>query len=553
MHYRKYNLLAFLSILLIYIACPNAAAASELFYSGDVTYDIKDTYIPGEVLETELQISNMEEFPIAGAYIIIDIVEGCETPTYPSQDSDCDNIFFEKIIRDINIGSQYQVSVPFSYQLPSDLKTGTYRMDVYLRTKKTPIQGMAHIHLPGRHKSFTISAAGQEPSIKILRTKTHILGTTGPVGPPASPASEVTGAVYIENSKDTSQDLSLFISVCSWDDTGCDNFITEKTYPFSIAAKETKNIDFSFTAPEKPDAYAVRLEVKDKSGSTKSIYRSRLIVTGKAAKIRKLWVNKRYYNAGENVNLNTLIFGSPDHYTYPVVTNADLQLSLKDLNTNKILYQNTEQIPELSSNIGLITKKFNFVTDISLDKFEICAQITSENDVLYDRHCIEIDSRKFYSNVRKYTLNKENFDKETMEFSANLCVTDNSDMPISANTGIDIINMKSHDSILSDKIRIDSCHNIEFTYKQDTPYRITINDEDVGKQYKFEINSGLTENTESTENTETNTDDDNKNENKNRNYLLFIIFCIIVILAAILVYYLKKKERREKYVENVTI
>ena len=103
MHYRIYGLMAFWSIFLIYIACPNAVATSELFYAGDVTYDLKDTYLPGDILETDLQISNMEEFPIAGVYLIIDIVEGCKTPTYPSQDSDCDNIFFEKIICSIQL------------------------------------------------------------------------------------------------------------------------------------------------------------------------------------------------------------------------------------------------------------------------------------------------------------------------------------------------------------------------------------------------------------------------------------------------------------------
>ncbi len=535
--------MAFLSIFLIYIACPNAAATSELFYSGDVTYDLKDTYFPGDILETELQISNMEQFPLAGAYIIIDIVEGCKTPTYPSQNSDCDNIFFEKIIRNINIDPQSQVSVPFSYQLSSDLKTGTYRMDVYLRTKKTPILGMAHIHLPGRHKSFTITANGQEPSIKILRTKTHILDTTGPVGPPASPASEVTGTVYIENTKDTPQDHSLFISICSWDDTGCDNFITEKTYPFSIPAKETKNIDFSFTAPEKPDAYAVRLEVKDKSGSTKSLYRSRLIVTGKAAKIRKLWVNKRYYNAGENVDLNTLIFGSPDHYTYPVVTNADLQLSLKDLNTNKILYRNTEQIPELSSNIGLITKKYTFLTEKSLDKFEICAQITSETSELYDRYCYIIDSQKYTSNIRKYTLDEKHFNKDTMTFSANLCVVDGSGMPVSTDTQITVIDNLNRESVMSESITINNCHPLKFIFNPHTPYMMTVNDIGIARQYRFELESPAAKHTPDNKEQEIDTDKEPKDESKQKHALLFIVFSIFVILAGIFAYiYIKKRK-----------
>ena len=537
-------LVSFIFALTICLGSSYAAQDDDLFYSGDVTYNIENTYNAGDSIETTLAVANKEEFPLIDAYVVVDITQGCENPTYPSQDSDCDNVFFEKIIRNLNIDPLSQVSIPFSYKLPPDLKNGTYRMDVYLRTKKTPMLGMAHIFLPGRHTSFKVTGPGTEPSVKILRTQTEILGTTGPVGPPAEPSSKVTGSVFIENSKTSHIDgLSLFVGVCSWDDTGCESYVWKNTYPFSITASETKKIDFSFNAPKKPDAYAVRLEVKDKNGETKSLYRSRLIVTGKTAKIRKLWIGKRYYNAGETVEINTMLFGSPDHYTYPVVNNANLLMSLKDLDNGKTVFQNTEVIPELSTDAGLVSRKFEFVSKSALSRFEVCAEITSENNGIYDRHCIEIDSAKFSSNVRKYSLNEKKFDAQTMKFSANLCAADGSDMPVYANIEIDITDLNNRNSVMSAKLNIDECSPLEFAFKSQTDYRMLINDEDVNRQYRFEFTSPKTEKSEPQ-----GKEDDEKDEDKN--YL--IIAAIAIVLIAVILAYAYSRIKSGENIETET-
>ncbi len=544
-------LVSFIFAIIMCFGSSYAAQDNDLFYSGDVTYDIKNTYNAGDNIETTLVVANKEKFPLIDAYVIVDITQGCENPTYPSQDSDCDNVFFEKIIRNLNIDPLSQVSIPFSYKLPHDLKSGTYRMDVYLRTKKTPMLGMAHIFLPGRHSSFKVTGSGTEPSVKILRTQTEILDTTGPVGPPAEPSSKVTGSVFIENSKTSQVDgLSLFVGVCSWDDTGCESYVWKNTYPFSITASETKKIDFSFNAPKKPDAYAVRLEVKDKNGETKSLYRSRLIVTGKTAKIRKLWIGKRYYNTGETVEINTMLFGSPDHYTYPVVNNANLLVSLRDLNNGKTVFQNTEVIPELSTDAGLISKKFEFVSKSALSRFEVCAQITSENNGIYDRHCIEVDSAKFSSNVRKYSLNEKKFDTETMKFSANLCAADGSDMPVSANIEIDISDLNNRNSVMSAKLNINKCSPLEFAFKSQTDYRMLINDEDVNRQYRFEFTSPKTEKSGHPGENEKDEKDEDDKKDEDKNYL--IIAAIAVVLIAVILAYAYNRIKNGENIETET-
>ncbi|MFH1431823.1 MAG: hypothetical protein ABIG84_01275 [archaeon] len=529
-------------VMLLFFAPSYATETSDLFYSGDVSYDLKDTYNAGDSIQTDITASNMEEFPITGAYLVIEILEGCMDPVYPSQDSDCDNIFFEKVMPGINLDPLSQVSVPFSYILPSDLKTGTYRMDVYLRTQKTPIVGMAHIFLPSRYKSFAVKGTGVEPSLKIQRTTTKILGATGPVGPPALPGSLVEGTVYIKNIKAVEEDgLSLLVAICSWDDTGCENkYVWQNTYPFSIGPTETKGIGISFDAPEKPDAYAIRLELKDKKRDIRSIYRSRLVVTGTSAKVRKLWVDKRYYNADEKVELNTLIFTSPDHYTNPVMYKSNLLVSVKDLNSDKIVFHNTEEIPELSGDVPSVSKKYSFVTTDVLERFEICAQVNSKDNEIYDKYCYEIDSSKFSSESRKYSLNEKIFDRETMEFSADLCVSDDNDRPVSSNAGISITDLKNRVSVMRENIKIDSCHPVRFTYKPDVSYRMLINDEDLKKQYRFEFQyTEPSVKPGDSDKNETAIDDEMKKDQDGD----FIIVGILVIVAVILTYlYIKTRK-----------
>lgn len=527
---------------------PTYAKEGEIFYNGDANFDLNSGYIAGENIETNIELTNMESFPIADAYLVIEILEGCETLTYPSQNSDCDNVFFEKVVSNITLDSLGKMTVPFSYKLPDDLKSGTYRMDVFLRTKKTPIVGMVHIFVPGKSTSFFVTGSGSESSIKILRTKTQVLGFEGPIGSPSKPGATVDGSVYVENLIDSSQDgLTMHVSLCPWDDTECANggFIVQKIYSFSLNSKETKEIDIFFTAPMKPDAYAIRLEVKDKALVTRSLYRNRLIVTGETAKIRKLWINKRYYAPGEKAELNTLIFTSPDHYTSPFMYGVKLLVSVKDLNADVIVFQKTEVIPELSDNVVYVSKNYEFVTGSVLQKFEICAQLSSKDDLFYDSYCYVIDSTKFTSKAHNYRLDKKVFDKETSEFSAELCVTDASGMPVFSSADISVTDLGKQEYVLKDNINIDPCHQVKFAYRPDVLYRMVINDKEARKQSKFEIQyyeeSAIP--SSNVDNPDSKIDDgkDKIPETQDNN---FIIMGIFVILAAIFAYiYIKTRKK----------
>ena len=532
---RVFAVLVF-AVVIAMVSGPAYAKEDELFYNGDASFGLKENYIAGENLETSIVLTNMESFPISDAYLVIEILEGCKEPTYPSQQSDCDNVFFEKVVSNISLDSLGKMTVPFSYRLPLDLKSGTYRMDVFLRTKKTPIVGMVHIFVPGKSVSFAVVGSGSEPSIKILRTRTEVLEEEGPIGSPSKPGATVDGSVYIENQKDSFQDgLTLYLSLCQWDDTECENggFIVQKIYSFSLDSKETKKIDISFTAPMKPDAYAIRLEVKDKSLVTRSIYRNRLIVTGETAKIRKLWVNKRYYVPGENAELNALIFTSPDHYTSPFMYGVKLLVSVKDLDNDAVIFQKTDVIPELSDNVVYVSKKYQFVTDNVLEKFEICAQLTSSADVFYDSYCYTIDSTKFASKTHNYRLDEKTFDNNASEFRAELCVTDASGMPISATTHISVTDLKKQETILKDNINIDSCNPIKFAYMPGVSYIMLVNDIEARKQYKFEFQSpeelAMPPSGEDKPVTKI---DDEKEKAQDNNFILISILAIFAIIFA---------------------
>ncbi|MBI2675522.1 MAG: hypothetical protein HYX24_03625 [Candidatus Aenigmarchaeota archaeon] len=483
MKYFRKCLVAF-ALLAASLLFPYAAAAeNDIFFNGDIQFDLKNSYKAGEQLNVSIRVSNFEDFPMADAALIVDIVHGCETPEYPSQLSDCDNVIHEEVKRDLGIAGKSSIAVPFSFTLPSDLKKGKYRLDAYLRSGKAPVVGMGHIFLPGTYKSFDIAGVSSFPAARILRAKTHLNNVTGPVGALVSPGGMVQGEVFVTN-QDTKNyyDLSLVVSVCSWDDTACDGYDIQKQVDFRVEAGETKSVGTEFAAPLKPDAYAVRFELKAGSRLV-SLYRNRIIVSGEGAKIRKLYVDRPYYGQGESGTLTVYLSGSPDHYTKPKVYNATLKSYIADLQTNKTVSDGSAQIPELSSDIGLVKMTFDLLFPLSLNKFRVCSEILSEDSEKYDEYCYVIDSSLFASGKHRIELRSQNFDTESMMYSADICVLDGP-MPATAEAQIMVVG-EMDSQIKNYQTTIKECSGISFAFESGKEYAVLVNDLDAKEQSKF--------------------------------------------------------------------
>ena len=405
----KRVMLALILFIALFMSASSFVCAESLendfvenpFYKGDLYFiPHKETYSAGEVFKAEFVLSNLEEFPLTDAYLVVELVKGGVKPAYPPHSSDTDNIFYEEKIEDINIAALSKTTARFSYRIPEDLSPGVYLLEVYMKTRRTPIIGMPHIMLSPKYMSFRVEGKGSFPHAMISRTETVFVDKSAPVGVGVDGGSVVEGLVVIKTLTESPQNnMTLTVSVCEWDDTSCgeSDMLWSKDYFIpSLAAGATTNVAVDFKSPAEPSAYAIRLELKDSSGRTSSLYRSRIVVKGETARIRKMTVDKHHYKQNEQGEIRVLVAPSPDHYTNPITQNARLSVYLKG--EGKILYTDSSVIPELSAKPGLITaeaRTFVFTAPQELKLFEVCSQVDSSSGSLYDRYCFVVNSSKF--------------------------------------------------------------------------------------------------------------------------------------------------------------
>jgi len=184
-------------------ACANAADTSSFtenpFYNGGLQFSLeKGVYSAGEAVNTRFYVSNMEDFPIANAYLVVEIVKGGFEPVYPSYTSDTDNIFYEEIIKDINLPPLGETVITYSYTLPEDVAAGEYRMEAYLKTERTNIVGLPNIMQSPEYRGFRVSAQGSFPHALISRTETVFVNERGSVGAGVDPEADVQGRVVVK-------------------------------------------------------------------------------------------------------------------------------------------------------------------------------------------------------------------------------------------------------------------------------------------------------------------------------------------------------------------
>jgi hypothetical protein len=154
-------------------------------------------------------------------------------------------------------------------------------------------------------------------------------------------------------------------------------------------------VNVSFDAPQKPSAYAIRLELKESNGRTVSLYRSRIVVKGENPRIRKMAVDSYYYKAGDNGSVMLVVGPSPDHYTNPVTTNAKVTVSI--FADGEIVYSGSSVISSLSSLSYpvMVFQSYNYTASKELNFFEVCSQLESSEGMLFDRYCYVINSTDF--------------------------------------------------------------------------------------------------------------------------------------------------------------
>lgn len=487
-------MLVFLIILGLLYSChaqDTDKFTSNIFFKGDVLFKLdKESYSAGDTIKTEILVANMDDYPLADNSLVIDIVRGpAENHSYPSQLSDEDNVVFEAVVSGINLPAKSEKTVPFTYTIPSDARAGSYRLEVYLKNERAPIVGMAHIFMSPKHVSYTVTGKGAFPAASIVRTKTVFETKPGPIGVGVNASGKVAGEVYVQNEGAAElKDLILKVVVCSWDDTTCktEGYFWSKDYAIaSVASKATEKVVVEFNAPEKRDAYSIRLELLEKNGRMLSLYRSRFIVLGETAKIRKLVTDKLYYAADEKGTIKVLAAAAPDHYTNPVTKNAKLTVSISSEGSE--VFSESYVIPELSGktrNNGFVGKDFSFTAPKELREFTVCAKIESEKGELYDKYCFDASPEKAFVGE---TIIKAQTGYSAGVLEARICAEDASGIPAKAKASA-LIYTKDAKKVLALKegLTVDPCVSASFKIPAGE-YLLIVNTLDPYQQFRFNV------------------------------------------------------------------
>jgi hypothetical protein len=362
--------------------------SGDITIKGDVGYTLeKERYLAGEIIKTNISVSNLEDFPIADCYLVIQLVQG--EARIPNID---ENVFYEEATPAFTLAPGSSKTLPFQYVLPSDLAGGTYRLEVYMAAARSYAVGLPYIFLGPGSRVFSVDSAGVFPYARIMRNETVFMDIPFQGGPLVNASAQVSGTVFIRNNQTKSANYALNVTVCEWDDTSCvSGPAVSRSYSISAGPSSVTKAPVSFVAPAKPSAYSIKLELRDERGRLVSLYRSRIVVSGEAARIRKAATDRLYYNAGDNGKIMLLIGPSPDQITLPVIGNATVSVSVKSKGGEQV-FSDSSVIPALSIEQGLMPVFFEFAAPKEVRDYSVCSKIQSSSGRLFDEYCFVVDS-----------------------------------------------------------------------------------------------------------------------------------------------------------------
>lgn len=565
MRQRKLVLLFFLAVTLFLssLVLTDLAKGESIKYQGDVYLRGFDReYKPGNKLKGKIEVSNSENFPLFDAYVYLQLQKGCREPIYPSQKSDCDNVFWEKRLSKINLPRKSSKKISFEKDLPDDLSPGIYRLDAYFRTERTPVVGFPHIYSSPKSVSFQVTGEGDFPKAKIIRTETRLKGTeqelgdwnpnqpnlvstmwpwvAGPVGILVTPEmEEVKGKIKLKNNLNRRQDLKLETVVCTWEDTTCED---PKTYTKQIElganSEEFKRI--SFPAPEEPNVYSVRFNLLDSDGRLTSVYRNRIIVKGRVARIRKLHVNKSYYRPWTSGKVNVLVGGSPDHYTDPKIKNTELEVKVKDVESGKSFLSYEKKIDDLSMKNFLFESNRTFEVSEETKKINVTAKVFSKGGELWDQHSILVEPTRVKDKVDDVLLTSE---YKNGDLKIKLCTFDKNGYPVFSNIQAILFSDKG-EHLITEPLNPQNCASFSYSSSPGKNYSLQVN---AYHQYNFNLTTyGENESFEQESGEESKSPSVGKKsedrvETEDRGWpILMVIIPGLILLALVVGYYIYK-------------
>ncbi len=359
----------------------------ERFESYNLMLDVnfKDSvknpkYSAGQNISADVSIRNIGSYCLLDGILVYDLVKGRETPVVnrltDKEVVDGENIWQENTIPFVICPGEVK-TISLGVQLPKDLSSGQYRLDVYTKSPKLSINGNHEAYIPGATLPFQVKGEGSFPEVKIVRSKTRFAGGPHQVGPVVDPIEGHSGYVSIQNDSDKKFEGVLKIKACVFGETsglGCE---ATKSVDVSIEPNKEALVEFKLSTKIKPDVYSLSYNLLDQSGRLVSVYKNRFIVKGHRASLRYISADKATYKKGDKVEIQASINGP---YTYGlsggVTKDVDLRINFYDTRGlfNKKLFSKTESYPSIS---GDSEESFweTFNTDSDIASYKICGEL----------------------------------------------------------------------------------------------------------------------------------------------------------------------------------
>jgi len=389
----------FQSLLLLLLFAASVSALG--FNLGTRILLDKETYSAGETIDASVELSNSDPYPFVDGYVVVQLSTGMNS-SYPSQFSQY-SVIAEEYSRGIYLlsGEKKTLSVPM--KIPSWAPSGNYHLDFYFKSSRFGYVGQVPAFLPGAFKSLKITNSNEaEKRIEILRSETTIEGTlhgmqdsyTGPTGPNIA-GSEAKGKIAVQNLQSSDVPLKIILSVAKWDDT--EPNVETKTYSYELTAKANANtsIDYSFPSPEIPTAYAVKIEVRDKStDELYSLYRLRLVSPGSGMRISSIAVDSVALSKGKQANIVYLILPPADALSS---FSGTASLEVKDVSGSSLF---SDSFPvSLTANGDGLEKTVSFVPSQSSEKYSVSITVSDSSGKSVDAYALDVDASKFSPSV----------------------------------------------------------------------------------------------------------------------------------------------------------
>jgi hypothetical protein len=368
--------LMILGCLVLMLSITFSYTPEDLIWDGYVKIDFdKDSFLPNENITGSIIIINDEDYPIVGEKLVFQIGEG--EYKYPSQYAK-DNIFFESVMPDVWVLPNSIKSVPFSL---AGQQSGTYHLDFYSWIVKSKFVGSNAIFYGAQSSELIISGDLINTRAQIVRSATKFGqdNTVGPQGFPVSPNETFSGVVAITNpTSQQKNDLKLIVSMCDWSSAFCESTDEKIINVPTIASNQTIEVNIELTAPTIPSAYEINLVLK--GVDIESIYKSRVIVAGGTAKVRKVYVDGL---SNKNYSLNVLFAGSPDHFRNPTFDNFEMEMEIYD--ENRLVEKLNETILTIATG-EISSKAMNIESKIFT---KACVRFV-KNNTIFEEECFTV-------------------------------------------------------------------------------------------------------------------------------------------------------------------